>query len=324
MLTDLGLDQATILTKAGLPSGLLHGEGSTIPVLDFFTFWQVISDEIDDPSLPLKLADLSAMDYFDPAFFAAMCSPNLNIAAARLSEFKSQVGPFGLDVTIKERDTSIVFFCKGYFEIPTSISLIELVFLVNFARRATRHNIVPTTVSLPSDFANPEIYERHFGCPIHIGKTASICFSAADAQRPFLTHDDDMWLFFEPQLRKRMDEAQASPSTRARVEHVLVEYLPSGRATMAEVAHDLAMSKRTLQRRLSEENTTWQQVLNDARKSLAKHYLVRTELGMVELSLLLCFEDLHSLYRAFRRWEGTSPEAWRTRFTEGAAAQSST
>jgi len=97
MLADLGLDAATVLRRAGLPLGLMHGEGSKITVNEFYVLWQVVTDEAGDPALPLKLADISSLDYFDPAFFAAMCSPDLNTAAKRLSEFKQLVGPFALD-----------------------------------------------------------------------------------------------------------------------------------------------------------------------------------------------------------------------------------
>ena len=80
---------------------------------------------------------------------------------------------------------------------------------------------------------------------------------------------------------------------------------------MTEVARELALSKRTLQRRLADEGTTWLEVLNAAREGLAKHYLLQTDLGTTEVSFLLGFEDPNSLFRAFKRWENTSPENWR-------------
>lgn len=311
MLADLGLDAATVLRRAGLPLGLMHGEGSKITVNEFYVLWQVVTDEAGDPALPLKLADISSLDYFDPAFFAAMCSPDLNTAAKRLSEFKQLVGPFALDTRATNTQTQMTFQCKTGAPVPPTLALTELVFLVNFARRATRQHITPVSVHLPEMVPDVDVYERHFDCAVETGDVASLVFRAPDARLPFLTHDDAMWSFFEPQLRKRMDEGRAQHSTQAQVAHVLAEALPSGRATMDVVARELALSKRTLQRRLSDEGTNWQEVLNASRQSLAKHYLSQTELGAAEISFLLGFEDPNSLFRAFKRWEGTSPETWR-------------
>jgi len=68
MMADLGLDAATVLRRAGLPSGLLQGDGSKITLDEFYALWRVVTEEVNDPALPLKLADISALDYFDPAF----------------------------------------------------------------------------------------------------------------------------------------------------------------------------------------------------------------------------------------------------------------
>jgi AraC-like DNA-binding protein len=87
--------------------------------------------------------------------------------------------------------------------------------------------------------------------------------------------------------------------------------LPSGRTQIDDVASELAVSRRSLQRRLSEEGTSWLDVLNAARMRLAQHYLTNTNLGTAEVSFLLGFEDPNSFFRAFRRWTDTTPEAWR-------------
>lgn len=313
LFADLGLDPMAMLRKAGLPLGTLDGEGSKISVQAFFDLWRVVEEDTNNPHLALTLGNAEALEYFDPAFFAAMCSRNMNQAAARLSAFKDHVGPFRLDVATRPDATTITFKSKARVEVPATLALTELVFLLSFARRATRHPVTAAAVSLSQTLPDATAYADHFGCPVTLGKTATITFTAEDATRPFLTHDDAMWQFFEPQLRQRMDAADASLSVKDRVRHALTEALPSGRANMEEVARDLAMSKRTLQRRLAEEGTTFLEVLNDTRERLAKHYLTGTDLGTAEVSFLLGFEDPNSMFRAFRRWEGISPELWRTR-----------
>ncbi|MEM9654001.1 MAG: helix-turn-helix domain-containing protein, partial [Actinomycetota bacterium] len=67
-------------------------------------------------------------------------------------------------------------------------------------------------------------------------------------------------------------------------------------------------STRTLQRRLSEEGTSFQSVLNATRESLARHYLVNGGLAAGEIAFLLGYEEPSSFYRAFHSWTGQTPE----------------
>jgi AraC-like DNA-binding protein len=178
-------------------------------------------------------------------------------------------------------------------------------------RRATRQRVVPKSVCLPPAIQETAAFEDWFGCAISNGETASFSLDPIDAVRPFLTHDNQMWQSFQPDLRRRMDAAREDLGMRARVENALLELLPSGRTQIDDVAGELAVSRRSLQRRLSEEGTSWLDVLNSARMRLAQHYLTNTNLGAAEVSFLLGFEDPNSFFRAFRRWTDTTPEAWR-------------
>lgn len=320
MMADLGFSQTSVLRRAGLPSGLLDGEGTRISLDAFYALWGGLSTEADDPGLALKMGQIGAMELFDPALFAAMCSPNMNTAARRLGEFKRLVGAFSLDVDICDDVTHIGFRCKYRRDTPLILGLTEIVFLVSFARRATRHHVTPAQVCFPSPISRGGEYKDWFGCPVQVGDETSVTLNNNDATRPFLTHDDQMWNFFEPALQRRMDEARNETTLRERIEHALIELLPSGRAQIEDVARELALSKRSLQRRLAEEGTTWLEVLNGSRDRLARHYLKTTGLGVSEISFLLGFDDPNSLFRAFQRWTDSTPEAWRARHGDHAVA----
>ena len=311
LVSELNLDLETVLRRAGLPSGLLDGAGSKISLGDYYNLIASVSDAASDPLLALKLGDAAGIDYFDPAFFAAMCSPDMNVAAIRLADYKRLVSPFTLDVRMCDHATEIAFVCVTDGIMHPTMALTEIVFLVNFVRRATRYLVIPCAVSMPFDVPDRSAYEAHMSCPIKTNDQRAVTFTAVDAMRPFVTHNDQIWALFEPQLRRQIDDSDRDPATRTKVLHCLNELLPSGRATVEQVARDLAMSKRTLQRRLADEGTNWLEVLNEARETLAKHYLTTTEYGTAEVSFLLGYEDPNSFFRAFKRWENTSPEVWR-------------
>ncbi len=98
------------------------------------------------------------------------------------------------------------------------------------------------------------------------------------------------------------------PPAIDRVRAVLLESLPAGDGTMGAVAGQLAMSTRTLHRRLQGEGTTFQRVLDTTREALARHYLANPDLSAAEISFLLGYADASSFYRAFHDWTGSTPE----------------
>jgi AraC-like DNA-binding protein len=311
ILSDLGLDRLAVLRRAGLPGGLLDGEGSRISLEDFYALWESFEEEAQSPTLALTLGQIEASEYFDPAFFAAMCAPNMTVAGQRLGEFKRLVGAFSLDVEVQPDATRFTYRCKYRPDLPSPMAATEIVFLVNLLRRATRHRVIPKAVCLPGSLEGRPAFEDWFGCEVNHGDGASFSLEPVDALRPFLTQDNRLWQTFEPGLRRRMEDAREDLSTRARIENALLELLPSGRTQIDDVAGELAVSRRSLQRRLSEEGTSWLDVLNSARMRLAQHYLKNTNLGASEVSFLLGFEDPNSFFRAFRRWTDATPEAWR-------------
>lgn len=313
LLRDVGLNQRVILQRAGQPVTLLDGEGSRISIDDYYALHEAVEVESDDPTLALRAGRVVSIELFDPALFAAICSPDLNTAASRLGQFKRLVGAFSLDVDIDADETRIGYRCKHRPDLPMLRGLSEMVFLVAFTRRATRHRITPRQVTLQQLPADVVPYEDYFGCPVLQGESYTVAFAARDASRPFLTENAGMWAAFEPGLRKRMAEANEQRSIRERVEVALFELLPSGRAQIKDVARELGVGTRTLQRRLATEQTTWLEVLNGTRERLARHYLRTTKMSPAEVSFLLGFEDPNSLFRAFHRWTGTTPESWRAR-----------
>jgi AraC-like DNA-binding protein len=187
----------------------------------------------------------------------------------------------------------------------------ELLFWVALARIGLRAEVRPTRVVSPVPPPPSSEYRDYLGVDITWGERPAVAFAAHDAARRFVTADEDMWAFFEPELARRLAALERDAGTAQRVRSALVEQLPAGRASMKEVARHLAMSSRTLQRRLQDEETTFQRVLAQTRESLARHYLTRSELPASEIALLLGYDDTNSFYRAFSGWTGRTPQTMR-------------
>ena len=94
---------------------------------------------------------------------------------------------------------------------------------------------------------------------------------------------------------------------------VLCRLLPQGEPKREMVAQTLHLSQRTLQRRLQEEGTSFQALLDDTRRELAEQYLAQPRMTLLEIAYLLGFADPSNFFRAFRRWFDATPGEYRAR-----------
>ncbi|AVF38166.1 AraC family transcriptional regulator (plasmid) [Rahnella sikkimica] len=313
LLKDLDISPANVLRRAGLPDDLLHQPSVRLASADYYRLWYGIEAELDDSPLPLplplRLCYAIRSESFSPALFASLCSPNLLVAAQRIARYKTLIGPMRLEVTQADGRVSIEFsWLDDALLPPLSLVVMELLFCVTLARMGTREEIRPlgvTTHVLPSHRA---LYESFLGARIERGTTHRVTFSTADATRPFLTSNEAMWNAFEPEFRERLASLDTTATTTQRVRAALLEELPSGLVTIDAIARKLAVSKRTLQRRVHAEGGNFQQILNETREKLARHYLKKTTMPAAEISFLLGFDEANSFYRAFKTWTGATPD----------------
>jgi AraC-like DNA-binding protein len=319
LLHDLGLSEGRVLRRAQLPAGLFLGGPVALAPDAYFRFWDALDAEGQDPNLAVRIGQAISVELFSPPLFAALCSPTLAVAARRIATYKPLIGPLGLDIAQDRAGLIVSYRWPIGMTPPRLLATIELVFWAALARIATRHHVRPVRVTVHQLPLDPNTVAEYFGVPLRKGPTESISFAAEDATRPFLTEDEPMWGFFEPELRRRLADLHTGASASERVRAALLETLPAGDSTMTAVTRHLVTSPRTLQRQLQLEGTTYQAVLTDTREHLARHYLAHSAMTTAEIAYLLAYEDANSFYRAFRSWTGSTPDAVRTA-TAGAAA----
>ena len=311
LLKDMGVSEANVFRRAGLPLDLHSREGFRVSTAEYYAMWGALAEEVGDPALPIKVVEAISSEAFEPVVFAATCSRNLNIAAARIAQHEKLIGPKRVGVTVSATETVVELRWPEHAPPPPALGTTELLFWVALARLATRTRMQPARITMPHPPADAETFSEYLGIYIETGPSYRIAFSAVDAARPFLTANDGMWNFFEPELRKRLSELDVNATMAERVQAALVELLPAGLASIDAVSSDLAVSARTLQRRLMAEGTSFQWVLGHTRESLARHYISKSDLPVDEISFLLGFEDPHSFYRAFKAWTGATPQSVR-------------
>jgi len=102
-----------------------------------------------------------------------------------------------------------------------------------------------------------------------------------------------------------------------RVRLTLIDRLPNGAPSQAELARAFGTSPRAMQRSLALENTTYVRVVDGTRRELAMGYLGDRRYSITDITYLLGFSGVASFTRAFRRWKARSPSEYRRGEQEG-------
>ncbi|WP_436372751.1 helix-turn-helix domain-containing protein [Pantoea sp. C2G6] len=319
-MQDAGIEASPVLRRAELPGDLFARQNVRLNPDDFFKLWSAIEAEAlsgsPDTPVALQIAKVMSSDWFDPELFAALCSTNMRCALERMAKYVRLIAPMIIRAERRGSHTEVVIDFIDKTRRPPELFLIfKLVFFVQLVRLATRTAVKPIKVSWPQADGIEEsealAYQAFFGTPVTDSPLATVVFSDDDMQRPFLTENHRMWDFFEPSLRQRLADLDKRASMTERVHALLLESLPAGETSMQKISQKLAVSTRTLQRRLQQEGTSFQQTLDKVRESLAFHYLRNTTMSGAQISFLLGFEDSNSFARAFLFWTGKTPQAVR-------------
>jgi AraC-like DNA-binding protein len=320
-LDELGLSPVVVLRQAELPLGLFDQEKILLTTEEMFALYQGISAVSKDPAIGLKLGTEERVERYDPVAIAALYTRSFRDALQRLARYKQLTCPE--EIRLVERGGEfLVQFIWLLADQPEPTLLVDACFawIVGIGRRGTGLPVNPKRIEFQRPEKHRKMHEAHFRCPVNFAARQNVLvFSKADIDRPFLTHNADLLAMVAPQLEAELTRQLAQKTISEQVKGIVKKLLAGRRPALQDVARELHLSTRTLQRRLTDEGVTFQHLMEGARRELAQHYLLHSSLELSETAYLLGYEDANSFFRAFHHWEGTSPAEWRTVQTSPAA-----
>jgi AraC-like DNA-binding protein len=155
-------------------------------------------------------------------------------------------------------------------------------------------------------------HRRIFGIAPGFGAGGNeLHLARADLARPLATADAGLAAVLERHATTLLAALPAGEAPLARVRRVVAEELRLGTPSAATVAKRLHASVRSLQRLLAEHGTSFRDLVDELRRELAERYLAEPTISVTEAAFLLGFSEPSAFHRAFRRWRGTTPEAFR-------------
>lgn len=285
---------------------------------DAFFFWNDIYVERLPPLSALLVGGATAFGQWEIIDFLAASYPTIGESVSRIGrhfalinpyvEFVVQPGARGELPYIEwhhkqsQRDEFFDEYCAGVFLAHyRMLSRSEL-------RLATMHVVRPR----PEDAAWRAEIERFLGCvPTYDARYTRLTFSHEDWARPLVGANLRLQATLEAHANELLREASQAQGFGSRVRAVIAQILRDGEPRISDVARQLGMTARTLQRRLQDEALGFTALVDEARLQLARRYLADESLSISEVSFALGYSEPSAFTRAFKRWSGLAPVEYR-------------
>ncbi|MGG4128423.1 helix-turn-helix domain-containing protein [Paenibacillus illinoisensis] len=313
-LEHLGIDTHVVARRAQLP--LTKITNTIVNTDEYFAIWQAYSDLMGDTAEGIiKLATAFETAHYPPSVLATYHARDYRDALYRMARYKRMCPPEGLHIT-EEDDRCIIEleWMNGGPSGPPVLVGITLAFLLELGRRGTGLSLNALQVEFSQPMGDVNALEAYFGCNIRMGAPSNrLILRQKDLDLPFISYNEELLEVLTPILDRSLDEQKQAQSMTEAVVWILKRSLTGGRPDIQIVAQELGVSDRTLQRRLTDENTSFKQLLTQARHEQARVYLADPSLDIKEVAFLVGYEDQNSFYRAFRLWEGETPSNWRSK-----------
>jgi AraC-like DNA-binding protein len=315
-LDSLGIDAAHTLRLAGL-SGTLPSHGKiTLTTREHFALWEAIGTVSHDLSIGLRIGAESATGELDIASAAALHCATFGGALRTVARYKHLTCPEEVRIELQGDEVRIHYrWLLADSATPELLTDAMFASAVALGSRGAGKAIKPKRIELTRPVRrtrNRQMFANHFGCEIRFDSASDVMvFARATLETPFVTHDEDFLAMVSPGLNAALKAQASTQSLLDRVEAILVRCIQGQRPSVEALARALGMSSRTLQRRLTEHDTNYQQQLDRVRQRTARRLLSQTTLEPGEIAFFLGFEEVNSFSRAFHQWEGVTPHRWR-------------
>ena len=319
---DVRVDKDALLRSLGLEPDVPVDPARMIPAADYYAFLERLSGLDPDPTtLPLRIgASMNCDDYgaFGLAWKSATNLRGSYARAERYARVLTSVATY--EVVPVPGGAYLHLHREGPRELGLRISNEATIASVDaISRQVASDGFRPLEVhfkhAAPGTAAH---HEAHFGCPVHFGSDRdALLVSDATLQTPNRLGDPSISSFFRTHLDSELTRIADNDAVDRQVVDLVTLSLSEGVPRVSDVAQQLCMSARTLQRRLADAGHSYQTLVDESRRRLAARLLAETDFSLSEISFMTGFSDQSAFTRAFRRWKGQTPRSYRLRVQSG-------
>ena len=264
----------------------------------------------------IQKLDFKNADFLGP--YAFSCA-SLDEAVKKIYAVHIQLNPLvSYEMFPEEKPNRFVYHLDKIWEAkyPESAREIMEFIMANgllSSQLLTQKQIRPEFVKLKRDKPDDNsIYAEIFNCPVHFESGEnSIVYPPAIMDHKIPSYNPTLKIVLQEFAQKVIREFEQQKDIVSEVKALIVTAGNNSIPKEEDIANQLNISKRTLQKKLQDKNTTYLKILDDFQKEQALSYLQSGTISNKEIAWMLGYNDISNFYRAFKRWTGTTPNAYK-------------
>ncbi len=310
---ELGADPADLLEKVNIRQEELNNPDQLVSATAFVSALQKAAEATDHADFGLRLGERQDIDMLGPTGILARQSQNIEEAFGVIARYVNLHNP-GASVEIQTyNDKALLVYDDMTPGFPRNPQICDLALAIGTSaiRQFAGPNWNPKAVFFvhkqPPDTA---IYKRIFNAPLYFDQQIyALEFDENTLKHSHAESDPELKRFFTRYIKQL--EAEYSANTQSVVGQLIRSLLSSGRCTEQHIADIMQVNRRTIQRRLKAENTSFKELLANIRIKLAQQYLRETNLSLADISNELGYSEPSAFMRFFKQQTGLTPMNYR-------------
>ena len=312
-----GVSPQALEQAAGLAAGALEPLPESLPANDYVRLLDIGAELANDPHFGLHVGQCVKLGTYTVYGLILLSCRDFGQVFEQTMRYEQLAHDLGRSAITIDDDIACYTWHSNYGSAHRHLADSVFAGIRVFSNWLAGITLPANALQLTHDGGPPELREEYvkvlgdmplFNAPANVAS-----FNAMMLTWPVPNADVSLYPVLQQHAEQLLQQrANSAPAITQQVHDVIVASLSGGQVRLATVAETLKLSPRTLQRKLSDAGATFQQVLDQARFALAKEYLERQELHLVDIAFLLGYQEQSAFNHAFKEWAGINPGAWRS------------
>lgn len=309
------IDASAVLASVGVDADGPWDPKHMLDEDDYYGMIELMAEQMDITPLPLIVGEAMRPDEYGALGLAWKSAPNLLGSFSRVARYWRLWTSF-TQYELEDTDGGMLFVehRDGMRRLGMRISIeADLASGVSLSRQVSPRPFAPIEVYFRH--AAPRTIEHHetyFGCPVHFGADKdAMLLSHHSLSEPNVLGDEGITQFLVSHLDRELAQIDVTPALQVQTKGEIARALSEGLPKMADIARRMGLSARSFHRRLAEQGLSFQTLTEEARREIAISMLQEDRFALSEIAFLTGYSEQSAFNRAFKRWMGVTPAAYR-------------
>jgi len=313
-LDSLKVDIDTFLRSIGVDPTLVKAPDTRLPIETYLHIQDSAAEYVNDPYFGLHMGEFAEAGSWSILGYLMMNCKTLGEAAEKSGRYSRIIGNLiEARPVLKFNKVKFVFFTPPHAP-KMSRHCFESTFSSSMRMMRTLTGVQINPLEVTFIYPEPDSrfeYERVFQCPVKFGqKENSFMLDMSVGNIPIQLPNPSLLEYFEKYAQDFLAEMDRKDEHTRAVTKIILSKLDDDALSINKVAREMAVSVRTLQKRLGEEGVVFSDLHKDIRQRLAQKYL-RENYTVEQITYLLGFSEPSVFRKAFKKWSGITPKEYR-------------